>query len=159
MKCASNTKIVDYCLFVPNDWIIARYGGDEFLAAGRCENAERLSILEDTIAKCLANEVADKQVSFELTVSTGGVIIEEGALVKDSVIMSGTVIKAGAKVTYSIIDGNSIISENATVGEDKATAKGIAVVGSGLCVEPNTVIDSEAMINSADFDGVTSIEK
>lgn len=65
-------------LALPNDWIIARYGGDEFLAAGRCENAERLSILEDTIAKCLANEVADKQVSFELTVSTGGVIIEEG---------------------------------------------------------------------------------
>ena len=95
----------------------------------------------------------------EHSVLSGNVIVEKGAVVKDSVIMSGTVIKAGAKVTYSIIDGNSIISENATVGEDKATAKGIAVVGSGLCVEPNTVIDSEAMINSADFDGVTSIEK
>ena len=35
----------------------------------------------------------------------------------------------------------------------------IAVIGSGLCVEPNTIIDSEAMINNADFDGVTSIEK
>ena len=95
----------------------------------------------------------------EHSVLSGNVIVEKGAVVKDSVIMSGTVIKAGAKVTYSIIDGNSIISENATVGEDKATAKGIAVVGSGLCIEPNTVIDSEAMINSADFDGVTSIEK
>lgn len=95
----------------------------------------------------------------EHSVLSGNVIVEKGAVIKDSVIMSGTVIKAGAKVTYSIIDGNSIISENATVGEDKATAKGIAVVGSGLCVEPNTVIDSEAMINSADFDGVTSIEK
>lgn len=95
----------------------------------------------------------------EHSVLSGNVIVEKGAVIKDSVIMSGTVIKAGAKVTYSIIDGNSIISENATVGEDKATAKGIAVVGSGLCVEPSTVIDSEAMINSADFDGVTSIEK
>ena len=95
----------------------------------------------------------------EHSVLSGNVVVEKGAVVKDSVIMSGTVIKAGAKVTYSIIDGNSIISENATVGEDKAIAKGIAVVGSGLCVEPNTVIDSEAMINSADFDGVTSIEK
>ena len=27
MKCASNTKIVDYCLFVPNDWVIEKTVG------------------------------------------------------------------------------------------------------------------------------------
>jgi glucose-1-phosphate adenylyltransferase len=73
--------------------------------------------------------------------------------------MSGAVIKAGATVNYSIIDSNSVVSENAKVGEDKETAKGIAVIGSGLCVEPNTIIDSEAMINSDAFDGITSIEE
>ncbi|MBO5379931.1 MAG: glucose-1-phosphate adenylyltransferase [Clostridia bacterium] len=112
-----------------------------------------------SVVDSVVSEGCEIYGTVEHSVLSGNVIIEKGAVVKDSVIMSGTVIKAGAKVTYSIIDGNSIISENATVGEDKATAKGIAVVGSGLCVEPNTVIDSEAMINSADFDGVTSIEK
>ncbi len=97
--------------------------------------------------------------SVEHSVLSSNVIVEKGAVVKDSVIMSGTVIKAGASVTYSIIDGNSIISENSKVGEDKTVAKGIAVIGSGLCIEPNTVIDSEAMINSDEFEGVTSIEK
>ena len=112
-----------------------------------------------SVVDSVVSEGCEIYGTVEHSVLSGNVIVEKGAVVKDSVIMSGTVIKAGAKVTYSIIDGNSIISENATVGEDKATAKGIAVVGSGLCVEPNTVIDSEAMINSADFDGVTSIEK
>ena len=85
--------------------------------------------------------------------------MEKGAVVKDSVIMSGTVIKAGAVVNYSIIDGDSIISENAVVGEDKASAKGIAVVGSGLCVEPNVIIASDAMINNDSVDGVSVILK
>jgi glucose-1-phosphate adenylyltransferase len=95
----------------------------------------------------------------EHSVLSANVIVEEGAVVKDSVIMSGAVIKAGATVNYSIIDSNSVVSENAKVGEDKETAKGIAVIGSGLCVEPNTIIDSEAMINSDAFDGITSIEE
>ena len=73
--------------------------------------------------------------------------------------MSGTVIKAGAIVNYSIIDSESIISENAVVGEDKDTAKGIAVVGTGLCVEPGVVIASDAMINNDSVDGVSVIQK
>jgi glucose-1-phosphate adenylyltransferase len=73
--------------------------------------------------------------------------------------MSGTVVKAGAVIEYSIIDGNSIISENAKVGAPKELAKGIAVVGSGLRVDKNVVINSDAMINSDAFDGVSYIEE
>ena len=63
---------------LPEDWIVARYGGDEFLAAGRCDSAEQLSSLENSIEKYLAGEVKDKQITFDLTVSVGGIIIEEG---------------------------------------------------------------------------------
>ena len=73
--------------------------------------------------------------------------------------MSGTVIKSGAVVNYAIIDGDSIISENAVVGEDKESAKGIAVIGTGLCVEANIVIASDAMINNDSVDGVSVIQK
>ena len=110
------------------------------------------------VSDSIISEGCEIYGTVEHSVLSANVIIEKGAVVKDSVIMSGTVIKAGAKVTYSIIDSNSIISENAIVGEDKETAKGIAVIGGGLCVGPNVVIDSEAMINSDAFDGITSIE-
>ncbi len=111
------------------------------------------------VTDSIISEGCEIQGTVEHSVLSGNVVVEKGAIVKDSVIMSGTVIKAGAVVNYSIIDSNSIISENAKVGENKETAKGIAVIGSGLCVEPNVVIDSQAMINSDAFDGITSIEE
>ena len=111
------------------------------------------------VADSIISEGCEIYGNVEHSVLSSNVIVEKGATVKDSVIMSGTVIKAGASVTYSIIDGNSIISENASVGEDKSIAKGIAVVGSGLCIEANAVIDSESMINSDKFAGVTAIEE
>ena len=111
------------------------------------------------VSDSIVSEGCEIYGTVEHSVLSGNVIVEKGAVVKDSVIMSGTVIKAGATVNYSIIDGNSIVSENAKVGESKETAKGIAVIGSGLCVEPNVFIDSEAMINSDAFEGVTSIER
>ena len=114
---------------------------------------------DGNVSNSIVSEGCEIYGTVEHSVLSGNVIVEKGAVVKDSVIMSGTVIKSGAVVNYSIIDGNSVVSENAKVGEDKETAKGIAVIGSGLCVEPNVVIDSEAMINSDAFDGITSIEE
>ena len=73
--------------------------------------------------------------------------------------MSGTIIKAGAQVKYSIIDSDSVISENAKVGEEIKDAKGIAVVGSGLIIAPNSTISSDAMINNESIDGITIIQK
>ena len=70
----------------------------------------------------------------EKSILSSNVIIEEGATVKDSVIMSGTVVKSGASVNYSIIDEGVVVGENAKVGEDKSTAKGIAVLGRGVTV-------------------------
>ncbi len=70
----------------------------------------------------------------ENSVLSSNVIVEEGALVKDSVIMSGTVVKSGAIVNYSIIDEDVTVGTNAVVGEDKATAKGIAVLGRGIAI-------------------------
>ena len=114
---------------------------------------------DGNVSDSIVSEGCEIYGTVEHSVLSGNVIVEKGAIVKDSVIMSGTVIKSGAVVNYSIIDSNSIVSENAKVGEDKEGAKGIAVIGSGLCVEPNVVIDSEAMINSDAFDGITSNEE
>ncbi|MBQ8392716.1 MAG: glucose-1-phosphate adenylyltransferase [Clostridia bacterium] len=91
----------------------------------------------------------------ENSVLANGVKVEKGAIVKDAVIMSGAVIKSGAKVIYSIIDSNTVISSGAVVGEDKATAKGIAIVGSDLTLAENLVIEAGAMVNNDYGDGVS----
>ena len=54
--------------------------------------------------------------------------------------MSGSVIKRGAAVSYSIIDENVIVDENACIGEDKESAKGIAVLGRNITVGKGAVV-------------------
>ncbi len=112
-----------------------------------------------SVTNSIVTEGCDIEGTVENCVLSNGVVIEKGAVVKDSVIMSGTVIKSGAQVNYSIIDSNTIISSEAVVGENKATATGITVIGSDLLVKEGTKIPSGAMINNDSFDGVTNIEE
>ena len=109
------------------------------------------------VSNSIISEGCEIQGTVINSVLSNGVCVEKGAVVKDSVVMSNTAIKEGATVNYSIIDSDSIISENAVVGEDKESAKGIAVVGSGLRVEEGIVIASDAMINNDSVDGVSAI--
>ena len=109
------------------------------------------------VSNSIVTEGCDIEGTVQNSVLSTSVIVEKGAIVKDSIIMSGTVIKAGAVVNYSIIDSNSVISENAVVGEPKGTAKGIAVIGSELCVGSGVTIPSGAMINNDSTDGVTIV--
>ena len=76
----------------------------------------------------------------ENSVLSSNVVVEEGAVVKDAVIMSGTVVKSGASVRYSIVDEDVVIGEGASIGEDKAAAKGIAVLGKNISVGKNASV-------------------
>ena len=68
------------------------------------------------------------------SVLSNGVTVEEGAVVRDSVIMANTTIGAGSKVTYSIIDSDVAIGQNAEVGTDKEQSPDVTVIGSGISV-------------------------
>ena len=81
------------------------------------------------------------------SVLSSNVIIEKGASVKDSVIMSGTVVKAGAQINYSIIDEDVIVGEDAVVGAEKASAKGITVLGRNIEVGKGARVSSGAIID------------
>ena len=107
------------------------------------------------VVNSMITEGCEIEGTVENSVLSNGVIVEKGAIVKDAIIMSGAVIKAGAKVIYSIIDSNTVVSSGAVVGEDKATAKGIAIVGSDLTIAENIVIEAGAMVNNDYGDGVT----
>ena len=89
----------------------------------------------------------------ENSVLSSNVVIEEGATVKDSVIMSGTIIKKGAEVNYSIIDEGVVVNEGAQIGEDKATAKGISVLGRGITVGSNAKVAAGAIIDKNIMEG------
>lgn len=87
------------------------------------------------------------------SVLSSNVVVEAGAVIKDSVIMSGTIVKAGAEVTYSILDESVTVEEGAVIGEDKDTAKGIAVLGRGVKVGQNAKIAAGSMIDKNVKDG------
>ncbi|MBE6676019.1 MAG: glucose-1-phosphate adenylyltransferase [Ruminococcaceae bacterium] len=75
-----------------------------------------------------------------------GVKIEKGAVVTDSVLMGDAVIGENAVVSYAIIDTGVTIGKGAVIGEDKATAKGIAVIGEDVTVEDGARVEAGAMI-------------
>ena len=56
------------------------------------------------------------------------VTVEEGALVKDSVIMDGVHVCRGAEVRYSIVDEKSVITEGKKVGSDKDLGGSVSVI-------------------------------
>ena len=50
------------------------------------------------------------------SVLSGGVIVEEGAVVRDCVVMSGAVIRRDAKLEYTILDERAVVEAGETVG-------------------------------------------
>ena len=70
------------------------------------------------------------------SILSGGVVIEDGAEVKDSVLMDDVVIKRGAKVYTSIVDSDTVIYENAVVGVENAAKSEITVIAKGSEIKP-----------------------
>ncbi len=81
------------------------------------------------------------------------VVIEKGAVVKDSVIFSGTVIKENADVNYCIIDENVTIGKHSSLGIDKEFSKGITVVGRDTVIDDYEVIMDDQNIESVNRKG------
>ena len=80
---------------------------------------------------------------------SNGVVIEEGAFVRDSVLMNNVTVKSGAVVEYSIVDSDTVIGEDAVVGKERSEAKGLAVIGEDITVEAGRVVADGEMIGSA----------
>ena len=97
--------------------------------------------------------------SIERSVLASGVHVEEGAVIRDSIVLGNSVIGRGAKVDYAIIDTEVSITSGAQVGtrpraKSKITDDDLTVIGqrthinknakikSGTQVEPSTKIKS-----------------
>ncbi len=104
------------------------------------------------IVNSLVTEGCEIYGKVENSVLFSGVVVEKDAHIKDSVVMNNVVIGKNAKVEYSIIDSDVKIGENACVGKDKAVSKGITVIGSGLEISENTVIEDDVMVNDTYYE-------
>ncbi len=94
---------------------------------------------------CVISGTVDFSILFD------NVTIEEGAVVRDSLIMPGAIIKKNSVIQYSIIAENSVVNEGATIGTrpEEATnlsSWGITVVGAGITIGENATISAGAMI-------------
>lgn len=56
---------------IPQEWMGIRYGGDEFLTLGVCDNEETAKKLLEKINIYLEKQVASMQLSYPLTISCG----------------------------------------------------------------------------------------
>ncbi len=68
------------------------------------------------------------------SVLSAGVIVERGAIVRDSVILGNVTLRADSTVDYSVIDADTVVGKSASVGKEIALSKGITLVGGGLTV-------------------------
>ncbi|MCL2324550.1 MAG: glucose-1-phosphate adenylyltransferase [Actinomycetia bacterium] len=78
------------------------------------------------------------------------VLVEKGALVKDSIIMDDTRIRAGAQVFSSIIDEEVEVEADAIVGAGKAPApeKKITVIANGVRVDQGATVPAGTELGS-----------
>ena len=65
---------------MPRDWVVSRFGGDEFLVGGRVIDGEiDIEGICQAVQESLAKEVEKQGIEFHLTVSVGGVPIRPEA--------------------------------------------------------------------------------
>lgn len=69
------------------------------------------------VKRSLITEGCEIYGSVENSVLSTGIIVEEGAVVKDCVIMNNVRICKNATVNYAILDENTVIDENVVVGQ------------------------------------------
>ncbi|MBQ8783695.1 MAG: glucose-1-phosphate adenylyltransferase [Clostridia bacterium] len=87
----------------------------------------------------------------DFSVLFSDVTVEEGAVVKDSIIMPNTVIKSGATVQYAIVAEGAVIEPGAVVGQRPEDMEnlddwGVAVVGAGVNVGKGAKVAPKEMV-------------
>ena len=92
------------------------------------------------------------------SVLSPGVVVEKGALVKDSIVMHDSIVRAGAHVERCIIDKEVIIGRRAVVGLGNPSVlnvtypthvhSGLTLVGKQALIPDNARVGTNCMISS-----------
>ena len=106
------------------------------------------------VRNSLVAEGCEISGDIDCSVLFANVTVEEGAVIRDSIIMPGSVIKKNAVVQYSIVAENSTIGEYARVGSSEQECEkgewGITVIGENVEIEKEQIVPAKAMIAKED---------
>lgn len=108
------------------------------------------------VQNAIITEGCEVHGTVDFSVLFANVIIEEGAVVRDSIIMPGSVVRSGAVVQYAIVAEDCEIGRNAQVGcrpedtEDKDNW-GISVIPSGMAIPEYVTIPAKTMVTHEMF--------
>ena len=134
-------------LLDPNWRIYSRTAGlpPHYIAAGA------------SVQNSMLSEGSNIAGKVDFSVIFSGVTVEEGAVIRDSILMPGTHVKRGACVQYAILAENTVIEENATVGERPEDCKnledwGVAVIAENIRIGKGVRVPAKAMVE-ADLEG------
>jgi glucose-1-phosphate adenylyltransferase len=106
-----------------------------------------------TIENSMISEGCNIDGMVDSSILFGGVTIEKGAVIHDSIIMPNAHIKEGAVVQYAIVGEDTVIGENVRIGsrpeatEDKENW-GVAVIGHRVKLEAGVVVEPKAMVTN-----------
>ena len=98
------------------------------------------------IENSLISEGCDICGRVENSVLGAGVVIEQGATVRNSLIFNGAVIGAGALVDFCIIDSNVSVGERCVIGDEISASSGLSVIGAGVRLESESRVCGGKMI-------------
>ena len=68
------------------------------------------------------------------SVLSGGVIVEKGAIIKDSVVMEDVVVKSGAAIYSAIVDSDVVVESGAVAGVENADKNNILIYAKGTVI-------------------------
>jgi len=113
---------------------------------------------DSVIERCLVGDGSEIYGKVYNTIVGCGVVIEEGTVVRDSIIMQNTVIRAGSEINKAIIAENVIVGEHVRmgVGEEVPNREkpsvysfGLAVVGENSVIPAGVTIGKNTAISGA----------
>lgn len=117
---------------------------------------------DSEIQKCIIGEGTSIYGKVYNSVIGCGVTIEEGAVVRDSIIMNHTVIGAGSEVTKAVVAENVTLGKNVVLGafEEATNETHPHIYNQGLvCIGENTVIPDNIKIGkNTVVSGITTAE-
>jgi len=80
----------------------------------------------------------------ERSVLSPGVIVEEGATVRDAIILQDVTVRAGAMVQFAIVDQDTVIGKNARIGQKAKgplpTTEELVLIGTNARIKGGTTI-------------------
>ncbi len=76
-----------------------------------------------------------------------GVVIEEGALVQNSVLMSGVHVGKNVRIDYGMLDEDVTVGAGAVIGDEKSDKEHIALVGRGNKIPAKAKIESGKIVD------------